>query len=111
MIDIQLLRKDIDAVAARLATRKFVLDVTTFNTLENERKQLQMRTVELQAKRNSLSKQVGMLKGKGEDASAVMAEVGTIADELKASEVRLSELQAGLSQFMFWLLFPYFLRR
>jgi seryl-tRNA synthetase len=100
MIDIQLLRKDIDAVAARLATRKFVLDVTTFNTLENERKHLQMRTEELQAKRNSLSKQVGMLKGKGEDASAVMAEVGTIADELKASEVRLSELQAGLSQFM-----------
>ncbi|MBC3805953.1 serine--tRNA ligase [Undibacterium seohonense] len=100
MIDIQLLRKDIDAVAARLATRKFVLDVTTFNTLENERKHLQMRTEELQAKRNSLSKQVGMLKGKGEDASAVMTEVGTIADELKASEVRLSELQAGLSQFM-----------
>lgn len=100
MIDIQLLRKDIDAVAARLATRKFVLDVSTFNTLENERKQIQMRTEELQAKRNSLSKQVGMLKGKGEDASAVMAEVGAIADELKASEVRLSELQTSLSQFM-----------
>ncbi|MBR7798680.1 serine--tRNA ligase [Undibacterium fentianense] len=100
MIDIQLLRKDIDAVAARLASRKFILDVSTFNTLENERKQIQMRTEELQGKRNSLSKQVGMLKGKGEDASGVMAEVAAIADELKASEVRLSELQLALSQFM-----------
>lgn len=100
MIDIQLLRKDIDAVAARLATRKFVLDVATFNTLENERKQIQMRTEELQGKRNSLSKQVGMLKGKGEDASAVMAEVAAIADELKSSEIRLGELQSSLSQFM-----------
>lgn len=100
MIDIQLLRKDIDAVAVRLATRKFVLDVSTFNTLENERKQIQMRTEELQGKRNSLSKQVGMLKGKGEDASSVMAEVAAIADELKSSEVRLGEVQAALSDFM-----------
>ncbi|MFZ6817913.1 serine--tRNA ligase [Undibacterium sp. Ji22W] len=100
MIDIQLLRKDIDAVAARLATRKFVLDVSTFTTWENERKQIQMRTEELQGKRNSLSKQVGMLKGKGEDASAVMAEVAAIADELKSSEVRLGEVQAALSNFM-----------
>ncbi|MBC3879866.1 serine--tRNA ligase [Undibacterium sp. LX40W] len=100
MIDIQLLRKDIDSVAARLASRKFVLDVATFNTLEGERKQIQSRTEELQGKRNSLSKQVGMLKGKGEDASAVMAEVAAIADELKASEVRLGEVQVALSNFM-----------
>ena len=65
MIDIQLLRKDIDAVAVRLATRKFVLDVSTFNTLENERKQIQMRTEELQGKRNSLSKQVWYVKRQG----------------------------------------------
>lgn len=100
MIDIQLLRKDIDAVAARLATRKFILDVVTFNSLEAERKQIQMRTEELQGKRNSLSKQVGMLKGKGEDASAVMAEVGAIADELKSSEVRLGEVQVALNNFL-----------
>lgn len=100
MIDIQLLRKDIDTAAARLATRKFVLDVATFNGLEAERKQIQSRTEELQGKRNSLSKQVGMMKGKGEDASAVMAEVASIADELKASEVRLGEVQAAISQFM-----------
>ncbi|GGC58308.1 serine--tRNA ligase [Undibacterium terreum] len=100
MIDIQLLRKDIDKVAARLASRKFQLDVAAFNALEAERKQIQTRTEELQGKRNTLSKQIGMLKGKGEDASAVMAEVGGIADELKASEVRLGELQTEISNFM-----------
>ena len=100
MIDIQLLRKDIDSVAARLASRKFQLDVETFNTLEAERKQIQSRTEELQGKRNTLSKQIGMLKGKGEDASAVMAEVGGIGDELKASEVRLSEVQQSMTAFL-----------
>lgn len=100
MIDIQLLRKDIESVAARLATRKFQLDIAGFNVLENERKQIQMRTEELQGIRNNLSKKIGMLKGKGEDASTIMAEVGTIADELKSSEIRLTELQELLSHFM-----------
>lgn len=100
MIDIQLLRKDIDNVAARLATRKFKLDVARFNELEAERKQIQIRTEELQSQRNSLSKQIGMLKGKGEDASAVMAQVGTIGDELKASEVRLGEVQVQMNEFL-----------
>ncbi|MDF3034955.1 MAG: serine--tRNA ligase [Paucimonas sp.] len=100
MIDIQLLRKDIDNVAARLAARKFQLDVTTFNALEAERKQIQTRTEELQGKRNTLSKQIGMLKGKGEDASAVMAEVNGIADELKSSATRLDEVQAKMSEFI-----------
>ncbi len=100
MIDIQLLRKDIDAVAARLATRKFRLDVDAFNALEAERKQIQTRTEELQGKRNALSKQIGMLKGKGEDTSGVMAEVAGIGDELKASAERLEAVQAKLSEFM-----------
>jgi seryl-tRNA synthetase len=100
MIDIQLLRKDIDSVAARLAARKFQLDVATFNALEAERKQIQTRTEELQGKRNALSKQIGMLKGKGEDTSAVMAEVAGIGDELKASAERLDVVQAKLSEFM-----------
>lgn len=100
MIDIQLLRKDIETVAARLAARKFQLDVSAFNALEAERKQIQTRTEELQGKRNSLSKQIGMLKGKGEDASAVMAEVAGIGDELKASEVRLGEVQVALNTFL-----------
>jgi len=100
MIDIQLLRKDIDSAAARLASRKFQLDVAGFNALEAERKQIQTRTEELQGKRNALSKQIGMLKGKGEDASAVMAEVAGIGDELKASAERLDVIQARLNEFM-----------
>jgi seryl-tRNA synthetase len=100
MIDIQLLRKDIDNVAARYATRGYKLDVATFNALEGERKQIQTRTEELQSKRNSLSKQIGMLKGKGEDTSAVMAEVAGLGDELKASAARLDEVQAQLNDFM-----------
>ncbi|MGC4245087.1 MAG: serine--tRNA ligase, partial [Herbaspirillum sp.] len=100
MIDIQLLRKDIENVAARLAARKFVLDVAGFNALEAERKQIQTRTEELQGKRNSLSKQIGMLKGKGEDASAVMAEVNGIGDELKASATRLEEVQQQMTLFL-----------
>ncbi|MBC3917481.1 serine--tRNA ligase [Undibacterium sp. CY18W] len=100
MIDIQLLRKDIANVAARLATRKFQLDVDSFNALEAERKQIQSRTEELQGKRNTLSKQIGNLKSKGEDASAIMAEVASIPEELKASEVRLSEIQTKMTAFL-----------
>jgi seryl-tRNA synthetase len=100
MIDIQLLRKEIDNVAARLATRKFQLDVAGFNALEAERKAIQTRTEDLQSKRNSLSKQIGMLKGKGEDTSAVMAEVAGLGDELKANETALTEVQAKLAGFM-----------
>jgi seryl-tRNA synthetase len=104
MIEIQLLRKDINAVAERLAQRKFRLDVDAFNALESERKAIQTRTEELQAQRNSLSKQIGILKGKGEDASAVMAQVGGIGDELKASAERLEALQEQISAFV--LLIP-----
>ena len=75
MLDIAQLRKDIEAIAARLRTRPYELDVAAFNALEAERKAVQVTTEDLQARRNALSKQVGQLKSKGEDASAVMAEV------------------------------------
>ncbi|WP_343656660.1 serine--tRNA ligase [Cupriavidus sp.] len=100
MLDIQLFRKDIDAVARRLATRGFQLDVATFQALEAERKQLQTQTEDLQARRNTLSKQIGMLKGKGEDASAPMAEVAGIGDTLKASAERLAQIQSQLNDAM-----------
>ncbi|RFP15980.1 MULTISPECIES: serine--tRNA ligase [unclassified Duganella] len=100
MIDIQLLRKDIANVAARLATRKFQLDVDGFNALEAERKAIQTRTEELQGKRNSQSKLIGMMKGKGEDTTALMAEVAGLGDELKANETALSAVQAKLGDFM-----------
>ena len=100
MLDIQLLRTDIDAVSARLATRGYTLDAATFQKLEAERKTLQTRTQDLQAKRNSLSKQVGMLKGKGEDASAAMAEVAALKSELEANEQRLGELLKEMEAFI-----------
>jgi seryl-tRNA synthetase len=92
MLDIQQLRSNLDAVAEGLAKRGKPIDFSEFKALEAERKTLQTRTQELQAQRNSLSKQIGMLKGQGKDASEVMAQVGTLGDELKASEARLAEL-------------------
>ncbi|PTD97251.1 serine--tRNA ligase [Pseudothauera lacus] len=99
MLDIQLLRTQIDTVAARLASRGLTLDTATFLALEEERKHLQTRTQELQARRNALSKQIGMLKGRGEDASAVMAEVGQLGDELKACEQALPGLLERIAEF------------
>ena len=99
MLDIQLLRTQPEEVVQRLATRGGEIDFGPFNALEAERKTLQQRTQDLQAQRNSLSKQIGMLKGKGEDASAVMAEVGQLGDELKASEARLSVLLEEINRF------------
>jgi seryl-tRNA synthetase len=92
MLDIQQLRSNLDAVAEGLAKRGKPIDFTEFKALEAERKTLQSRTQDLQAMRNSLSKQIGMIKGQGGDASGVMAQVGAIGDELKASETRLGEL-------------------
>ena len=74
MIDPQLLRKDIQNVAAQLANRKFKLDVDYYQSLESNRKILQAKSEELQAKRNQLAKVIGMKKAKGEDASAEMTE-------------------------------------
>jgi len=100
MIDPQLLRKDIAAVAARLATRKFQLDVEKFNALESERKSLQTRTEELQAKRNQLAKAIGMKKGKGEDATVEMAEASQINIDMESGAARLSILQTEITDFL-----------
>jgi seryl-tRNA synthetase len=106
MLDITLLRRDLDGVLQRLQARKTpqpFLDVTRFQALEAERKQLQTATEDLQARRNSLSKAIGMAKGKGEDASALMAEVGGIGDALKASAERLDALQAEMHELLMHL--------
>lgn len=100
MLDIQLLRKDIALVAQRLASRGVVLDTARFESLEAERKDIQTRTQDLQARRNALSKQIGIAKGKGEDASGAMAEVGGINDELKVMEERLGDIQEELSEIL-----------
>ena len=103
MLDITLLRRDLPQVLARLQSRKnpqVFLNEAAFTALENERKTLQTRTEELQAQRNSLSKQIGMLKAKGESADAVMAEVGQLKNELDASAVRLDVLQTELQNLL-----------
>jgi seryl-tRNA synthetase len=101
LLDIQHLRTDLDGVAARLAARGYALDTATFSALEAQRKAAQICTQELQAKRNATSKQVGMAKAKGEDASSIMAEVATLGDDLKAAEEKLAVIQAQMQD---WLL-------
>ena len=101
MLDITLLRKDLDSVVARLQTRKnpqAFLNVAAFTALEAERKTIQMRTEEMQAKRNTVSKQIGMLKGKGQhaEADAAMAEVAGLKAELEASATRLDAIQTEM---------------
>jgi seryl-tRNA synthetase len=100
MLDIQLLRNELAAVAARLATRGFVLDTAKFERLEAERKSIQTRTQEMQAKRNSSSKLIGQAKAKGEDVSAIMAEVANLGEELKQAEVQLGDVQSALQQLL-----------
>ena len=100
MLDIQALRHDLAAVAARLATRGYSLDTEKFEQLEGERKTIQTRTQELQAKRNATSKQIGHAKAKGEDTSAIMAEVANLGDELKQLETRLEQIQQELNAFL-----------
>ena len=103
MLDILLLRKDLDAAVARLETRKSpqaFLNVENFRALETERKTLQTRTEELQSQRNSLSKQIGMLKAKGESTDQVMADVASIKTELDASALRLDALQAEIQDML-----------
>ncbi|WP_026224602.1 serine--tRNA ligase [Methyloversatilis thermotolerans] len=100
MLDAQLLRSQLAFVQERLATRGFELDVARFEALESERKRIQTETQDLQARRNAASKQIGQLKAKGEDTSAVMAEVAGLGDALKAGEERLAALLADIQAFV-----------
>ena len=100
MLDITLLRKDLPGVIARLETRKTpqaFLQVDAFTALEAERKTLQTRTEELQSQRNTLSKQIGQRKSKGESTDDIMAAVNGLKEELDASATRLDALQSELN--------------
>lgn len=100
MLDIQQLRNDLDAVVAKLASRKFEFNKTEFLNLEQERKAVQTRTQELQARRNAASKQIGIAKSKGGDVSAIMAEVASLGDELKAGEEKLAVIQSQMQDLL-----------
>ncbi len=98
MLDVQLIRGDLDAVAARLAGRGVTLDVSAFRAIEERRKQAQVRTQDLQAKRNASSKLIGDMKRKGEDTSALQAEMVGVGDQLKAIETELDAIQTTLNE-------------
>jgi seryl-tRNA synthetase len=106
MLDINQLRRDLDGVIARLETRQSpqpLLDREQFSALESERKRIQIRTEDLQAQRNSLSKQIGQLKAKGQDVAAVMAQVAGLGDDLAASAARNEALQAEVTALLMGL--------
>ncbi|SDY89629.1 serine--tRNA ligase [Nitrosomonas sp. Nm33] len=100
MLDIQQLRTDLENIAARLAKRGYTFPVAQFHSLEAQRKSIQTHTQELQAKRNATSKQIGIAKQKGEDVTAIMAEVAHLGDELKQTESQLEHIQAKLQQIL-----------
>jgi seryl-tRNA synthetase len=100
MLDIQALRNDLDGVVRQLKSRGFDFPAQAFTALELERKTVQTRTQDLQAKRNNTSKQIGIAKSKGEDVSAILAEVAGLGNQLKADEARLTELQTELQNLL-----------
>ncbi len=100
MLDINLFRTDLQSVTRGLARRGVVLDAAGFEALERERKAIQTRTQDLQAKRNALSKQIGVAKGKGADASTLLAEVAGVGDETKRLESELERVRRALRDFL-----------
>jgi seryl-tRNA synthetase len=101
MIDIQLLRKEPQQVARRLATRSTAaFDAAAFEKLEGRRKELQTRVEQAQAARNRLAKEIGQAKGKGQDASALLARAEQSKSDLESSEKQLAALQAELEDYL-----------
>jgi seryl-tRNA synthetase len=103
MLDVQLIRSDLDGVAARLATRGVTIDVDAIRALEEQRKHADVRTQELQARRSVTSTQIGVLKRRGEDASVLMEEGSAVGDKVKASEAERAAIQAELDEILLGL--------
>ena len=100
MLDIKLLRQDVEAVAANLARRGVVLDRDNFVSLESERKSLQVEVEARRQERNEKSKSIGEAKAAGEDIEPLKAEVATLGDALAAAEQRLDQISAALDELL-----------
>ncbi|MDX1824897.1 MAG: serine--tRNA ligase, partial [Thiohalomonadales bacterium] len=100
MLDPKLLRSDLEFCQQQLARRGYELDIGMFSALEEKRKDLQVRTQELQKERNAKSKAIGQAKAKGEDASEILAAVANLGDELKEAEEKLNTYQVQLNDFL-----------
>ena len=100
MLDPKLLRSDLETVVEQLRIKKYDFDTELFNTLEQQRKSLQVDTQQLQSERNSKSKAIGKAKALGEDIQPLLEEVGTLGDKLKQAESALDELQNKLSDLL-----------
>ncbi len=102
MIDIQLLRQNLTKVAEKLSNRGYKLDIDNFQSLEQQRKQLQMRTEELQAQRNQFSKQIGALKsqGKHDEANLIMANVAKIKTQLEETDHQYQLIQTQINDLL-----------
>lgn len=100
MLDIQTLRNDLEATVSKLAKRGYRFDTETFTNLEAARKEVQVLTQELQAKRNQTSKQIGIAKSKGEDASEILKEVAGLGEQLKENESKLTDIQTKLQDLL-----------
>ncbi|AJC49260.1 serine--tRNA ligase [Allofrancisella guangzhouensis] len=98
MLDAKYIKDNLQEAAQKLATRGYHLDIDFFETKEAKRKQLQEKTQDLQAKRNSISKEIGKRKAKGEDASDIFAEVNNINEELKIVEKELKDILDSINQ-------------
>ncbi|MFZ8988159.1 MAG: serine--tRNA ligase [Methylophilaceae bacterium] len=100
MIDLNVLRENTDQVKKSLKNRGFELDVDFFQQLEQQRKDIQIKTQDIQQERNSLSKQIGILKAKGEDTEKIMQQVASISTRTKDYEIQLQDIQQQLNDFL-----------
>ncbi|MDP3837452.1 MAG: serine--tRNA ligase, partial [Methylococcales bacterium] len=100
MLDPRLFRTELDFVKAQLARRNFAFDADAYIALETRRKDVQVKTQELQNQRNSNAKAIGQAKAKGEDVQPLMNQVAALGDELKAAETELTRIQAEMDSIM-----------
>ncbi len=100
MLDPRLFRNDIDFIKTQLEYRHFDFDVTAYQALENQRKEIQVKTQQLQNERNVGSKKIGQAKAKGEDIKPLLAEIDNLGSQLKAAEAELNKVQSQMTSIM-----------